>query len=39
VHEKVLSEPGIGSHYRLLEQLGGPGTAFTVLDDGRPVDL
>jgi L-ascorbate metabolism protein UlaG (beta-lactamase superfamily) len=39
VHEKVLSELGIGAHYRLLEQLGGPGTAFTVLDDGRPVEL
>ena len=39
VHERVLSEVGIGSHYRLLEQLGGPGTAFTVLDDGRPVEL
>jgi hypothetical protein len=39
VHEKVLSEAGIGSHYRLLEQLGGPGTAFEVLDDGRPVEL
>ena len=39
VHEKVLSEVGISSHYRLLEQLGGPGTAFEVLDDGRPVQL
>jgi hypothetical protein len=39
VHEKVLSELGIGSHYRLLEQLGGPGMRFTVLDDGRPVEL
>jgi L-ascorbate metabolism protein UlaG (beta-lactamase superfamily) len=39
VHEKVLSEAGISSHYRLLEQLGGPGTAFEVLDDGRPVEL
>jgi L-ascorbate metabolism protein UlaG (beta-lactamase superfamily) len=39
VHEKVLSEVGISSHYRLLEQLGGPGTAFEVLDDGRPVEL
>ena len=39
VHEKVLSEVGISSHYRLLEQLGGPGTAFRVLDDGRPVEL
>ena len=39
VHEKVLSEIGISSHYRLLEQLGGPGTAFEVLDDGRPVEL
>ena len=39
VHEKVLSEVGIGAHYRLLEQLGGPGTAFRVLDDGRPVEL
>ncbi len=39
VHEKVLSEVGINSHYRLLEQLGGPGTAFEVLDDGRPVEL
>jgi len=39
VHEKVLSEVGISSHYRLLEQLGGLGTAFEVLDDGRPVEL
>ena len=39
VHEKVLSEVGISSHYRLLERLGGPGTAFEVLDDGRPVEL
>jgi L-ascorbate metabolism protein UlaG (beta-lactamase superfamily) len=39
VHEKVLSEVGISSHYRLLEQLRGPGTAFEVLDDGRPVEL
>ena len=39
VHEKVLSEAGIGAHYRLLEQLRGPGTAFEVLDDGRPVEL
>jgi L-ascorbate metabolism protein UlaG (beta-lactamase superfamily) len=39
VHEGVLSEVGIGSHYRQLEQLGGPGTVFRVLDDGRPVDL
>jgi L-ascorbate metabolism protein UlaG (beta-lactamase superfamily) len=39
VHEKVLSEVGISSHYRLLEQLRGPGTTFEVLDDGRPVEL
>jgi L-ascorbate metabolism protein UlaG (beta-lactamase superfamily) len=39
VHEKVLSEVGISSHYRQLEQLRGPGTAFRVLDDGRPVEL
>jgi L-ascorbate metabolism protein UlaG (beta-lactamase superfamily) len=39
VHEKALSEVGISSHYRLLEQLRGPGTAFRVLDDGRPVEL
>ena len=39
VHEKVLSEAGIRSHYRQLEQLGGPGTSFQVLDDGRPVEL
>jgi Beta-lactamase superfamily domain len=39
VHEKVLSEVGIGSHYRQLEQLRGPGTAFRVLDDGRSVEL
>jgi L-ascorbate metabolism protein UlaG (beta-lactamase superfamily) len=39
VHEKVLSEAGIGSHYRQLEQLAGRGTAFRVLDDGRPVEL
>jgi L-ascorbate metabolism protein UlaG (beta-lactamase superfamily) len=39
VHEKLLSEAGIGAHYRQLEQLGGQGVAFTVLDDGRPVEL
>ena len=39
VHDKVLSEIGIRSHYRQLEQLGGPGTSFQVLDDGRPVEL
>jgi L-ascorbate metabolism protein UlaG (beta-lactamase superfamily) len=39
VHEKVLSEAGIRVHYRQLEQLGGPGTSFQVLDDGRPVEL
>jgi hypothetical protein len=39
VHEKVLSEAGIRSHYGLLEQLGGPGTSFQVLDDGRPAEL
>jgi L-ascorbate metabolism protein UlaG (beta-lactamase superfamily) len=38
-HEKKLSEVGMGSHYRLLEQLRGPGTAFEVLDDGRPAEL
>jgi L-ascorbate metabolism protein UlaG (beta-lactamase superfamily) len=39
VHEKVLSEAGISFHYRQLEQLAGRGTAFRVLDDGRPVEL
>jgi L-ascorbate metabolism protein UlaG (beta-lactamase superfamily) len=39
VHEKVLSEPGVNSHYRLLEQLGGKGTSFRVLEDGAPVEL
>jgi hypothetical protein len=39
VHEKVLSEAGIRSHYRQLEELGGPGMRFQVLDDGRPVEL
>jgi L-ascorbate metabolism protein UlaG (beta-lactamase superfamily) len=39
VHEKVLSEVGVSSHYRQLEQLGPQGTALRVLDDGRPVDL
>jgi L-ascorbate metabolism protein UlaG (beta-lactamase superfamily) len=39
VHEKVLSEAGITAHYGQLEKLGGPGTVFTVLDDGRPVEL
>ena len=39
VHEKVLSEIGISSHYGQLEQLAGPGTSFKVLDDGRPVEL
>jgi hypothetical protein len=39
VHEKVLSEIGIKIHYRQLEQLGGKGTSFQVLDDGKPVEL
>jgi L-ascorbate metabolism protein UlaG (beta-lactamase superfamily) len=39
VHEKVLSEVGIKSHYARLEQLGGEGTSFKVLDDGKPVEL
>jgi L-ascorbate metabolism protein UlaG (beta-lactamase superfamily) len=39
VHEKVLSEAGIRSHYQQLEQLGGRGVRFQVLDDGRPVEL
>ena len=39
VHEKVLSAIGISSHYRQLDELGGRGTAFRVLDDGRPVEL
>ena len=39
VHERVLSEAGIRSHYRQLEQLGGQGMSFQVLDDGRPVEL
>jgi hypothetical protein len=39
VHEKVLSELGIRAHYGQLEQLGGPGTSFQVLDDGRPAEL
>jgi L-ascorbate metabolism protein UlaG (beta-lactamase superfamily) len=38
VHERVLSEAGVGSHYRQLEQLGGQ-ASFQVLDDGRPVEL
>jgi L-ascorbate metabolism protein UlaG (beta-lactamase superfamily) len=38
VHEKVLSEVGIRSHYGQLEQLGGQGS-FQVLDDGRPFEL
>jgi L-ascorbate metabolism protein UlaG (beta-lactamase superfamily) len=39
VHERVLSEAGTKVHYARLEQLGGPGTTFTVLDDGAPVEL
>jgi hypothetical protein len=39
VHEKVLSEISVRSHYRQLDQLGGKGTGFTVLDDGKPVEL
>jgi L-ascorbate metabolism protein UlaG (beta-lactamase superfamily) len=40
VHERVLSEIGISSHYRLLERVGaGDATSFRVLDDGRPVEL
>jgi L-ascorbate metabolism protein UlaG (beta-lactamase superfamily) len=39
VHERVLSEAGIRSHYQQLEQLGGQGLRFQVLDDGRPVEL
>jgi hypothetical protein len=35
----VLSEVGVSSHYRQLDQLGGKGTTFTVLDDGKPVEL
>jgi L-ascorbate metabolism protein UlaG (beta-lactamase superfamily) len=39
VHEKVLSGPGIKIHYARLEELGGKGTSFRVLDDGKPVEL
>ena len=40
VHEKVLSERGIATSYRQLEQLGGRGgTSFEVLDDGHPLEL
>ena len=40
VHEKVLSERGVATHYRQLEQLGGTGGArFEVLDDGHPLEL
>jgi L-ascorbate metabolism protein UlaG (beta-lactamase superfamily) len=40
VHERVLSEAGISIHYRQLDQLGARGgTAFRVLDDGRPLEL
>ena len=40
VHEKVLSERGVATHYRQLEQLGGTGGgSFEVLDDGRPLEL
>jgi hypothetical protein len=37
IHEKVLSEVGVGLHYRQLETLGARGsTTFRVLDDGNP---
>jgi L-ascorbate metabolism protein UlaG (beta-lactamase superfamily) len=40
VHDKILSSYGIPLYHRQLEQLGGTGgTAFRVLDDGRPVEL
>jgi len=40
IHEKLLSEGGVGLHYRQLETLGARGdTTFRVLDDGNPVDL
>lgn len=40
IHEKLLSEGGVGLHYRQLEALGARGgTSFRVLDDGNPVDL
>jgi L-ascorbate metabolism protein UlaG (beta-lactamase superfamily) len=39
VHERVLSEAGIKVHYGRLEELGGDGTSFKVLDDGKPVEL
>jgi L-ascorbate metabolism protein UlaG (beta-lactamase superfamily) len=39
VHERVLSEAGIKIHYGRLEELGGEGTSFRVLDDGNPVEL
>ena len=39
VHERVLSEAGVRSHYARLEQLCGEGTSFRVLDDGKSVEL
>jgi L-ascorbate metabolism protein UlaG (beta-lactamase superfamily) len=40
VHEKLLSERGLASHYGQLERLGaGERTSFRNLDDGRPVEL
>jgi hypothetical protein len=35
----MLSEAGIKVHYGRLEELGGEGTSFKVLDDGKPVEL
>jgi L-ascorbate metabolism protein UlaG (beta-lactamase superfamily) len=40
IHEKMLSEAGVGLHYRQLKALGARDTVtFRVLDDGQPVDL
>jgi L-ascorbate metabolism protein UlaG (beta-lactamase superfamily) len=40
VHEKLLSDRGLTSHYGQLERLGaGERTSFRNLDDGRPATL
>ena len=39
VREEVLSEFGVSSHYRQLDEFGAKATTCTELDDGKPVEL
>ena len=40
IHEQLLSEGGVGLHYRQLDALGArDAVTFRVIDDGQPVDL